>query len=42
MSQELTPAEIESLAELVEDGTEDLLSDEIDIKDSDSQTFFWF
>lgn len=40
MSQELTPAEIESLAELASDGIEDLLSDEIDIKDSDSQTFF--
>ena len=47
MNQELTSAEIETLEELIEDGTEDLLSGEIDINDvdvdindSEAQTFF--
>ncbi len=41
MSQELTPTEIETLAEYAEDGTEDLLSDEIAaVLDSSSQTFY--
>lgn len=40
MSQELTPAEIETLAECAEDGTEDLLADEIATDDSDGQTFY--
>ena len=39
MSQELTPLEIETLAELAEDGTE-LLSDEIAISNSESKTFY--
>ncbi len=40
MSQELTPSEIETLAELAEDGTEDLPSDEIAINNSESKTFY--
>ncbi len=41
MSQELTPTEIETLAEYAEDGTEDLLSDDIAAAlDSSSQTFY--
>ena len=40
MSQELTPAEIETLAECAEDGTEDLLADDIATDDSDGQTFY--
>ncbi len=40
MSQELTPTEIETLAECAEDGTEDLLSDEVDAEDVDRKTFY--
>ena len=41
MSQELTPSEIETLAELAEEGTEDLLSDELPTQlESNSQTFY--
>ncbi len=40
MSQELTPAEIETLAECAEDGTEDLLADEDDVEDIARKTFY--
>ncbi len=41
MSQELTPSERETLAELAEDGIEDLLSDELPTQlESNSQTFY--
>ena len=40
MSQELTPAEIETLAECAEDGREDLLADEVDVEDIDRKTFY--
>ena len=41
MNQELTPTEIETLAEYAEDGTEDLPSDDIAAAlDSNSQTFY--
>ena len=39
MSQELTPREIETLAELAEDGRE-ILSDEVDAEDVERQTFY--
>ncbi|AFZ38079.1 hypothetical protein Sta7437_4621 (plasmid) [Stanieria cyanosphaera PCC 7437] len=40
MNRELTPREIETLAELAEEGTEDLLSNEITVNNSESKTFY--
>jgi hypothetical protein len=40
MSQELTSSEIETLAELAEDGREDFLSDEIAINNPNERTFY--
>ena len=40
MSQELTPTEIETLTECAEDGTEDLLADEINAEDITRKTFY--